>query len=189
MGLPPLLPFAERNKTSGVGDGPTSRTATAALCSGSRCLRNPGCQQHRCFLAACRPLAQFCPNCICQPQFSGWYLGCSQQRPSLLGEIFALLCGKGITKYAPHGALREAQRPKKLNFCLSSVLPGLLHAPCGLWGGVLGCGFGEFSDVAMAIEYPAPVHANLAACPPCVPARGPAAAFLRSLFLPVTPLL
>lgn len=49
-----------------------------------------------------------------------------------------------------------------------------------------------FSGLAVAVVWlnkSAPVCANLAACPLCVSARGPAADFFHSRFLPVSPLV
>lgn len=94
--LSPLPPLAKRNKTSGMGDRPTSHTVTVAPCSGGCCQRNPGCLYHCCFLAACWPLAQFCSNCAYQPQFPGWFLGSVKGSTAGLLPAATQFAGRGL---------------------------------------------------------------------------------------------
>jgi len=186
-----VLPFLPRGtKPQAWGTDPTSRMANVAPCSGGCCLRNPVRPHRRCFLAACRPLAQFCPNCVCQPWFPGWYLGPGKGLLPATTQFawtrsLPSFSGKGLQNTLAVGH-REAQRPKKLCFSLITVFPGLLHAPGGLWGCIWGCGVGKFSGVAIAVLWlnkSAPVCMILAPCPLRVPARGPAAHVPHSRFL------
>lgn len=141
---PRCLLLPRGTKPQAWGDRRTSRMVSTAPCSGSCCLRNPGCLHHRCFLAACRPWPSSAPIAFAAP-VSRLIFGIRQREHCWAAPSSDPVCwttslpsftGKGLQNTLAMGH-RERLRPKKLSFSLSTVFPGLFHALRGLWGCIL----------------------------------------------------